>query len=103
MISRIGKEWDFDIFKFNQLTEGRPLYFAGQALFRAHNLIQKFSIDERKLHNFLKLVEDGYHKDNPYHNNIHAADVAITLDFLVRSIGLDFYILLFYFLVGNFP
>jgi hypothetical protein len=93
--------WNFNVFDFSVETngindieilvmkKGRPLYFVGQALFRAHELIEKFNINEHKLHNFLKAVEAGYRKDNPYHNSIHAADVALSMDFLLHRIGLD--------------
>ena len=81
--------WNFNVFQFNEDTNGRPLYFVGQALFRAHELIEKFNINEIKLHNFLKAIEAGYRKDNPYHNAIHAADVAMSMDFLLHRIGLD--------------
>ena len=66
-----------------------------QALFREHKLIEKFKIEERKLHNFLTLIESGYRPDNPYHNSIHAADVALSVNFLIHRIGIHKCILFF--------
>lgn len=55
----------------------------GMALFHHHNLIRKFKIPDLQLHNFLTIIEQGYHKENPYHNAIHAADVAQTLSYFM--------------------
>lgn len=44
-------------------------------LLRHHRLLEEFQINHQTMENFLKEIENLYHKDNPYHNNIHAADV----------------------------
>lgn len=54
-----------------------------------------YSFDEHlKIHaeaicNFLREIEGRYCADNPYHNNIHAADVTQTLHVLFAFIGKD--------------
>lgn len=76
-------DWNFPIFEFNEVTNGRPLFFVGQALFSKYQFLEKFHIPREKLDNFLNTIENGYHKLNPYHNNIHATDVAISFNYLL--------------------
>jgi cAMP-specific phosphodiesterase 4 len=40
-----------------------------------HDLLAKFKIPATTLVTYLMHVEDHYHSDAFYHNNIHAADV----------------------------
>ncbi|XP_067931946.1 high affinity 3',5'-cyclic-AMP phosphodiesterase 7A-like [Watersipora subatra] len=68
-------DWSFDVFCLNESSDGRPLFHMILKLFQKHNLMQEFGLDIVKLMKFARLVEEGYH-DNPYHNAIHAADVA---------------------------
>ncbi len=68
----------------SDMTDGHPLLFLGMALFKKYNLISTFRIDRRKLSNFLTSIEQGYHADLPYHNSIHAADVACTVSFWIQ-------------------
>src|SRR5689334_14088075 len=74
----------------------------GQALFRQFGLIEKFNIDATKLHNFLNAIEEGYHKDNPYHNNIHASDVAQSTCYLISRSGIKERIFLYIFIIISF-
>eukprot|EP01114_Cavostelium_apophysatum_P003633 TRINITY_DN1367_c0_g1_i1.p1 TRINITY_DN1367_c0_g1~~TRINITY_DN1367_c0_g1_i1.p1 ORF type:complete len:704 (-),score=174.95 TRINITY_DN1367_c0_g1_i1:33-2144(-) len=83
--------WNFEIFRLAEITK-RPLYYMGQALFRSNNLIKKFNIDPEKLDNFLHVVEESYHPENPYHNAIHASDVAQSLNFLLNAGGIGQYL-----------
>ena len=41
---------------------------------RQYGFMRKFNIDEKKMINWLSMIEAGYHP-NPYHNSMHAADV----------------------------
>jgi len=77
--------FNFDVFEVDALTNGRPLFFVGTALFKKYNLISKFRIDRNKLTNFLNMVEMGYPKNNPYHNSTHAADVARTVHYFTHN------------------
>ncbi len=63
--------YNFDVFEVANLSGGKPLFFVGTALFKKYNLLQKFGIDRSKLSNFLNVIENGYLKNNPYHNGIH--------------------------------
>jgi hypothetical protein len=76
---------DWDVFKLQEITNGRALYHTGLYLFHRHDLINKLRIPLVNLKAFLTEVEQGY-RDNPYHNNIHACDVLQTLNvFLTKS------------------
>jgi high affinity cAMP-specific and IBMX-insensitive 3',5'-cyclic phosphodiesterase 8 len=75
--------WDFDVFELCDLTRQRPLLFVGVALMKKYNLLETFDIPSRAVQNFFAVIEDGY-RDNPYHNRIHAADVAQTLHYFLQ-------------------
>jgi len=77
--------WNFDVFDVANLTSGKPLFFVGTALFKKYNLIQTFRIDRQKLSSFLNVIENGYLKTNPYHNGIHASDVARTVHYFLHT------------------
>lgn len=77
--------WNFDVFEVANLTGGKPLFFVGTALFKKYNLINKFHIDRAKLSNFLNVIEAGYLKTNPYHNSVHASDVARTAHYFLHT------------------
>jgi len=47
-------------------------------------------IDPDTVCNFLRQVEQGYRFENPYHNNIHAADVTQTLHCLLQLMEPDY-------------
>ena len=80
--------WKFPIFKLQQNAGGLPLFYMSYALFLYHDLLNKFSIPEKKLVDLLKKLNEGYHHSNPYHNALHAADVAQTLNFFITRGGL---------------
>uniref|UniRef100_UPI00358E9F8D high affinity 3',5'-cyclic-AMP phosphodiesterase 7A-like n=1 Tax=Myxine glutinosa TaxID=7769 RepID=UPI00358E9F8D len=67
--------WNFDMFLFNRLTHGNALACLVSHLFHMHGLLKYFHLDPMKLRKFLVLVQADYHRRNPYHNSVHAADV----------------------------
>ncbi|CAL8313958.1 unnamed protein product [Lota lota] len=75
MLSKVGT-WNFDIFLFERLTNGNSLVTLMCHLFNVYGLIQHFHLDMVKLLRFLGMVQEDYHSHNPYHNALHAADVA---------------------------
>ncbi|XP_012940982.1 high affinity cAMP-specific 3',5'-cyclic phosphodiesterase 7A [Aplysia californica] len=75
LLSRLGC-WDFNIFSLDALAGGRCVFQVGYQLFQDYGFVQGFRLDTVKLMSFLSLVEDNYHDSNPYHNALHAADVA---------------------------
>eukprot|EP00451_Oxyrrhis_marina_P014111 CAMPEP_0204308784 /NCGR_PEP_ID=MMETSP0469-20131031/714_1 /ASSEMBLY_ACC=CAM_ASM_000384 /TAXON_ID=2969 /ORGANISM="Oxyrrhis marina" /LENGTH=713 /DNA_ID=CAMNT_0051288315 /DNA_START=43 /DNA_END=2184 /DNA_ORIENTATION=+ len=74
-LMKTTSSWDFDVFKLNELTRGKPLsVFLGFA-FQHHGMLEELHLDSTALDRFAAAVESGYPKQNPYHNAIHAADV----------------------------
>ena len=76
------QDWDFPVFQLDEESNHTALYAMGYALFVAHDLINKFNIEEKKLSKFLLAMNDGYRKTS-YHNAIHASDVAQTINFFL--------------------
>ncbi|KAG9347966.1 hypothetical protein JZ751_003985 [Albula glossodonta] len=74
MLEKVGS-WNFDIFIFDRLTNGNSLINLTFHLFNHYGLIELFQLDMVKLRRFLVMVQEDYHRQNPYHNAVHAADV----------------------------
>ncbi|XP_026796701.2 high affinity cAMP-specific 3',5'-cyclic phosphodiesterase 7A isoform X3 [Pangasianodon hypophthalmus] len=74
MLQKVGS-WNFDIFLFDQLSNGKSLVDLTFHLFSEYSLIKLFRLDVLKLRHFLVMVQEAYHSQNPYHNALHAADV----------------------------
>ncbi|RDD46227.1 High affinity cAMP-specific 3',5'-cyclic phosphodiesterase 7A [Trichoplax sp. H2] len=68
-------EWEFDTIKLDLVTRGHPLFNLAMHLFQKHNLIATLDLDVLKLMRLCKLIEESYHRRNPFHNSTHAADV----------------------------
>ncbi|XP_018348883.1 PREDICTED: high affinity cAMP-specific and IBMX-insensitive 3',5'-cyclic phosphodiesterase 8A-like isoform X2 [Trachymyrmex septentrionalis] len=68
-------DWDFEIFKLEVLTEGRPLVFLGLTIMNLYHAPATLHCDERTLQNWLAIIEHNYNAENSYHNSTHAADV----------------------------
>lgn len=68
-------EWDFDIFRLEEITEKRPLVYLGMELFRRFEVFSTFNIDELTCKGWFIVMEAHYHATNTYHNSTHAADV----------------------------
>lgn len=76
--------WDFDSFKLLKFTKN-PTFEIGRYIFDMLDLCSVFDIENQTLNRFLTAVEDGYSKENYYHNSLHAADVAVSVVFLARN------------------
>lgn len=68
-------DWEFDIFKLEELSNQRPLVWLGMNLLCHFNVQDTLGCDEKTLMNWLTVVEMHYHSSNSYHNSTHAADV----------------------------
>jgi len=82
--------WGFDVFELSRLSEQRPLLFGGwEALLRS-GCFSEFTISSEKVSAFLQQAEGLYmtEQQTPYHNNIHAADVAQTVHALCYDLGI---------------
>ncbi|KDR18814.1 Calcium/calmodulin-dependent 3',5'-cyclic nucleotide phosphodiesterase 1C, partial [Zootermopsis nevadensis] len=82
-------EWSFDVFALNDAASSQPVKYLGYDLLNRYGMIHKFKVPPVTLETFLSRVEEGYcrHK-NPYHNNLHAADVAQTVHYMLCQTGL---------------
>ncbi|CAH2042544.1 unnamed protein product, partial [Iphiclides podalirius] len=68
--------WEFEIFRLEDLTRGRPLAHLGLALMGGRfDVCSTLECDERTLLHWLTVIETNYHAVNTYHNSTHAADV----------------------------
>eukprot|EP00762_Andalucia_godoyi_P001449 ANDGO_00189.mRNA.1 putative 3' len=83
--------WSFDVFELNKESNGRPMYYVTCSLLQRLHLTERFSISQEKLIRFLQKVESMYHA-NPYHNNLHAADVTQTFYYFMRWGGIAQYL-----------
>jgi len=73
---RQAKQWSFSAFKMDRIARGRSLSILCTHIFHTEGLISHFHMDPVDVYSFFHLVERGYQSTNPYHNALHAADVA---------------------------
>ncbi|XP_026469952.1 calcium/calmodulin-dependent 3',5'-cyclic nucleotide phosphodiesterase 1-like [Ctenocephalides felis] len=86
---KLSNEWDFDIFAFSQVANDHPIRYLGYDILNRYGLLHKFKIQRNTLEAFLNKIEEGYMKyDNLYHNNLHGADVAQTVHYMIYKTGL---------------
>eukprot|EP01130_Rhizamoeba_saxonica_P015721 TRINITY_DN7101_c0_g1_i1.p1 TRINITY_DN7101_c0_g1~~TRINITY_DN7101_c0_g1_i1.p1 ORF type:complete len:460 (+),score=92.02 TRINITY_DN7101_c0_g1_i1:27-1406(+) len=84
---------NFPSVEINDITDGNILLYTALAIFNKRDLINRFNIDERLLINFLQNIESGYKVgNNPYHNNMHGAEVLQCLDYLIYTTHLIDYL-----------
>lgn len=107
------KDWDYDIFELDEMTDGHPLVLMSWAVLgsphsqralakacgmleacadsdflEGYNFVEaEMKLPLEKLSHYLRLIEDNYRIGNPYHNAIHAADVVQTLNALIQMAG----------------
>ncbi|KAH3758970.1 calcium calmodulin-dependent 3 -cyclic nucleotide phosphodiesterase 1b [Pelomyxa schiedti] len=77
--------WDFDIFSMAPNTMFSPFEMIGLALLEEFGLVAHFKLDVRLLISFFRRIYSGYCATNPYHNALHAADVAQGMGVLLRQ------------------
>ncbi|XP_046385199.1 calcium/calmodulin-dependent 3',5'-cyclic nucleotide phosphodiesterase 1A-like isoform X2 [Ischnura elegans] len=82
-------DWSFDVFALGESANNTPVKFLGYDLLNRYGMIHKFKVPPSTLEAFLTRIEEGYCRyGNPYHNNIHAADVAQTVHHMLSQTGL---------------
>ena len=99
-------QWNFDIFRLDEITNGHPLLFMGWAILASpyaqqamaaeigiekplsgkgeYTFFDDLRIPPEKLCNYIRIIEQDYNKENPYHNAIHASDVLQSLHALIQ-------------------
>lgn len=87
-LAEINK-WGPDVFKIAEYSGNRPLTCMTYKIFQERDLLNMFKIPATTLLNYLMHLEDHYHRDNPYHNSTHAADVTQSTHVLLSSQALE--------------
>jgi len=77
-----------NIFKVHELSKNHSLTVVTYTLLRERGLLAEFEIPALPLITYLLHLEHHY-KDNPYHNQIHGADVAQSIHVLLSSPSLQ--------------
>lgn len=86
-------DWSFDQFALAAATNGQPIKYLGYDLLNRYGIIHKFKVSPTILEQFLVKIEEGYCRyQNPYHNNLHAADVAQTIHYMLCQTGVMHYL-----------
>ncbi|NXI73603.1 PDE4D phosphodiesterase, partial [Anseranas semipalmata] len=81
-------KWGLQVFRVAELSGNRPLTVIMYTIFQA-NLLKTFKIPVDTLITYLMTLEDHYHADVAYHNNIHAADVVQSTHVLLSTPALE--------------
>ncbi|XP_067244654.1 3',5'-cyclic-AMP phosphodiesterase 4C isoform X1 [Chanodichthys erythropterus] len=81
--------WGIDIFKIAEYSGNRPLTVIMYTIFQERDLLKSFKIPPDTFLTFLMTLEDHYHADVAYHNNIHAADVVQSTHVLLSTPALE--------------
>jgi len=76
--------WNFDMLKFKDLTNGRHLTEFGIGIIKRFDVLKTLNVPTSITANFLKDVSEGY-LPNPYHNSIHGADVANSIGYFLSN------------------
>uniref|UniRef100_H3CXV9 Phosphodiesterase n=1 Tax=Tetraodon nigroviridis TaxID=99883 RepID=H3CXV9_TETNG len=93
--SQLAKEleqinrWGLDIFKISEFSGHRPLTVIMYSVFQERDLLKTFKIPVGTFVTFVMTLEDHYHADVAYHNNIHAADVVQSTHVLLSTSALE--------------
>ncbi|NXE91296.1 PDE4D phosphodiesterase, partial [Menura novaehollandiae] len=99
-------KWGLQVFRVAELSGNRPLtvimhtifqasrsghaaFFLSWRLFFERDLLKTFKIPIDTLITYLMTLEDHYHTDVAYHNNIHAADVVQSTHVLLSTPALE--------------
>ncbi|VDN07771.1 unnamed protein product [Thelazia callipaeda] len=81
-------QWGPNIFKIQEFSKGHSLTAITFTIFKRRGLLKTFEIPTGILLNYLLHLEHHY-RDNPYHGQIHAADVTQSVNVLLSSPALQ--------------
>ncbi|MFT7811910.1 cAMP-specific 3',5'-cyclic phosphodiesterase 4D isoform X4 [Arapaima gigas] len=82
-------KWGLNVFKVSEFSGNRPLTVLMYTIFQERDLLKTFKIPLDTFITYLMTLEDHYHGDNAYHNNIHAADVTQSTHVLLSTPALE--------------
>ncbi len=86
MVEKLHK-FDFDIFRFDEITKNNCLFYFTFELFWNFNFFS--FIEEPIFKEFIFHIKNGYSRLNPYHNDIHACDVLQSCYAIIENGKLD--------------
>lgn len=105
--------WGFNVFALDELTDGNSLLFIGYGILsspysqhamqqsllgedapkvdvskiKGYRFLEELNISAITMVNFLRAIQKDYVNENPYHNSMHAADVAQSVHSLLQMGG----------------
>ncbi|XP_057177191.1 cAMP-specific 3',5'-cyclic phosphodiesterase 4D-like isoform X4 [Triplophysa rosa] len=82
-------KWGLNVFKVTEFSGNRPLTVMMHTIFQERDLLKTFKIPLDTFITYLMTLEDHYHADVAYHNNIHAADVTQSTHVLLSTPALE--------------
>uniref|UniRef100_A0A8C6UXL5 Phosphodiesterase n=1 Tax=Neogobius melanostomus TaxID=47308 RepID=A0A8C6UXL5_9GOBI len=82
-------KWGLNVFKISEFSGNRPLTVIMNTIFQERDLLKTFKIPLDTFITYLMTLEDHYHADVAYHNNIHAADVTQSTHVLLSTPALE--------------
>nr|XP_020449357.1 cAMP-specific 3',5'-cyclic phosphodiesterase 4D isoform X3 [Monopterus albus] len=82
-------KWGLNVFKISEFSVNRPLTVMMHTIFQERDLLKTFKIPLDTFITYLMTLEDHYHGDVAYHNNIHAADVTQSTHVLLSTPALE--------------
>jgi hypothetical protein len=77
VILKSVETFEFNVFDINALIGNKTLYFVINQIFRRYGYFKEI-VNETKFLNFIKTIINGYDRNIPYHNDLHATDVLQT-------------------------
>ncbi|XP_024908747.1 cAMP-specific 3',5'-cyclic phosphodiesterase 4D isoform X7 [Cynoglossus semilaevis] len=82
-------KWGLNVFKISEFSGNQPLTVMMYTIFQERDLLKTFKIPLDTFITYLMTLEDHYHADVAYHNNIHAADVTQSTHVLLSTPALE--------------
>jgi len=66
--------FEFNVFELDKIVGRKTIFYTVNEVFERYSDLINL-VDEKKFKNFLNYISDNYYRNNPYHNDLHAADV----------------------------
>lgn len=73
-ILKNSSEFEFNVFELDKIVGKKTLIYTVTEVFEKYSELEVL-VDEKHLKKFLTFISDNYYRTNPYHNDLHAADV----------------------------